>query len=70
MTTADRFGYGCLDDATVRKIRASLNDEIIPRHLRFLEEILLKSKTGWIANTEGTELLSPCREELIDDFLA
>ena len=68
MTAVDRFGYGCLDEATVRTIRGSLNDEVIPRHLRFLEDILLNSKTGWIANTEGTVLLFPCKQELLDAF--
>jgi glutathione S-transferase len=47
----ERFGYGCLDAATVTIVRASLNDEVIPRHLQFLEIIAGKSKTGWIANT-------------------
>ena len=34
--------------ATVRK---SLNDEVLPRHLGYLEALLLRSSSGWIADT-------------------
>jgi glutathione S-transferase len=47
----ERFGYGCLDTETITIVRKSLNDEVIPRHLQFLDNIAGKSKTGWIANT-------------------
>lgn len=48
----ERFGFACLGPSTVATIRASLNDEIIPRHLECLESLMMKSKTGWIANTK------------------
>jgi hypothetical protein len=38
--------------ATVQTIRAALNDEVLPRHLEFLESLMMKSKTGWIAGTK------------------
>lgn len=34
-------------------IRSSLNADVIPRHLQFLENIAASSKSGWIADTEG-----------------
>lgn len=36
----------------VRTIRQSLNDDVIPRHLRYLEDLLERSSTGWVAGTE------------------
>ena len=50
---SDRFGYGCLEESVVTAVRASLNDDVIPRHLQFLENIAARSKSGWIAGTEG-----------------
>lgn len=47
----ERFGFGCLDENTVAAVRKSLNDEILPRHLGFFENILKKSKSGWLAGT-------------------
>lgn len=52
----ERFGFGCLDDGTVSKVRKSLNDEVIPRHLGFFESILSRSTTGWLADTEGPSI--------------
>lgn len=34
-------------------MRAALNDEVLPRHLACLENIMSRSETGWIANTAG-----------------
>jgi glutathione S-transferase len=48
---AARMGFGCLDDATIAKVRKSLNDEVLPRHLGFFEELLKRSTTGWLCNT-------------------
>jgi len=48
----ERFGFGCLDDATVTQVRKSLNDEVLPRHLTFLERLLRESSTPYLANTE------------------
>jgi glutathione S-transferase len=33
------------------KVRQSLNDTVLPRHLGFLEKLLENSSSGWIANT-------------------
>ena len=48
----DRFGFGCLDETTVSNIRKDLNDNILPRHLNFFDNLLQQSKSGWIGNTE------------------
>lgn len=47
----DRFGFACLDEATVATVRAALNDEVLPRHLGFFERLLSESTTGWLADT-------------------
>ena len=52
----ERFGFACLGPSTVQTIRASLNEEIIPRHLEYLESVVMKSKTGWIANTKNPSI--------------
>ena len=49
----DRFGFDCLDDLTVAKVRAKLNDNILPKHLKFFQDLLSKSSTGWLADTEN-----------------
>ena len=49
----ERFGFGCLDDATIATVRKSLNDEVLPRHLGFFESLLSRSSTGWLADTPG-----------------
>lgn len=55
---AARFGFNILNEMPelVPKVRASLNDEVLPRHLSCLEKILSRSTTGWIANTEGPSI--------------
>ena len=45
------MGFSCLGPTTLSTIRASLNEDIFPKHLRMLENILENSSTGWIANT-------------------
>jgi len=47
----ERFGFGCLDDETVAKVRKSLNDDVLPRHLSYLERLISESGTSFIANT-------------------
>ena len=47
-----RFGYGHMSDEFRAEVRKNLNDEILPKHLRFLEALLADSKTGWLAGTE------------------
>lgn len=50
---AERMGFGCLDDATVAKVRESLNNSVLPRLLGTFESFLSVSKSGWLANTDG-----------------
>lgn len=38
------------------KVRKALNDDILPRHLGFLEKILTSSASGWLANTVGPSI--------------
>jgi glutathione S-transferase len=40
----------------VMTIRRALNDEVLPRHLQFLENFASASTTGWIAGTEGPSI--------------
>ena len=49
----DRFGFGCLDDSTVATVRADLNNVVLPRHLKFFQDLLSKSSTGWLADTQN-----------------
>ena len=57
-----RFGFaliepGSAEHATVRK---SLNDEILPKHLAFLDKVLKNSSTGWLADTPGPTVADFC----------
>eukprot|EP01127_Copromyxa_protea_P021069 TRINITY_DN714_c0_g1_i3.p1 TRINITY_DN714_c0_g1~~TRINITY_DN714_c0_g1_i3.p1 ORF type:complete len:183 (-),score=37.11 TRINITY_DN714_c0_g1_i3:60-608(-) len=47
-----RFGFGHLTEEDFNKVRASLLNEVVPRHLNFFVRLLEKSSTGWIAGTE------------------
>lgn len=53
---SERFGFGCLDDATVAAVREALNSEVLPRHLGFFEKLLEQSSSGWIAGTPGPSI--------------
>ena len=48
-----RFGFAVIAEKPdiITEVRKSLNDEVLPRHLKFLEMILERSATGWIAST-------------------
>jgi hypothetical protein len=48
-----RFGFGFLGENpdALRQVRASLNTEVLPRHLAALERIIAQSSTGWAAGT-------------------
>eukprot|EP01038_Epipyxis_sp_PR26KG_P007551 gene7551-10290_t len=48
----DCMGFESVDDSLNAKIRKSLNDDVLPRHLLELELIAKKSKSGWIAGGE------------------
>lgn len=45
----ERFGFGYMSPDDVKVVRQSLNDEVLPRHLTFLENLMRLSSTGWIA---------------------
>ena len=47
-----RFGFGFLSESPelVKTVRKSLNEEVLPRHLSFFENIIINSKTGWLSN--------------------
>lgn len=49
-----RFGFEAIGDYNgpiLQDIRKCLNDDIIPKHLQFFENLLSESTTGWLANT-------------------
>lgn len=48
---ADRFGYSLLTPENIVTIRTELNEKVLPSHLANLERLLMKSKTGYAANT-------------------
>lgn len=52
----ERFGFGSLDDAAIAKVRKDLQDEVLPRHLAFLEGLLAKSTSGWLASTADASI--------------
>lgn len=53
IATVARFGFGFLAEnpEALRQVRASLNTEVLPRHLASLEKIIARSPTGWAAGT-------------------
>ena len=50
---SSRFGFypDLVSEASLQKVIAAQNADIIPRHLEALDKILAKSKTGWLAST-------------------
>ena len=34
-------------------VRKAINDDVLPRHFAFLESLLAKSDSGWLAGTPG-----------------
>ena len=46
-----RFGFDLTDEYRAQ-VRAKLNDEVLPKHLSFLEKKLSASGTGWLAGTK------------------
>jgi len=62
-TYRERFGFGSLDDHTATKCREDVANEVLPRHLGFLEKILESyandggSVSGWLANTKGPSIV-------------
>ena len=51
---ARRFGFdfeGENQEGFRAAVRKLLNDEVLPRHLAFLEKLLTASSTGWLADT-------------------
>ena len=53
-----RYGFGFLTDNNdlLMTVRNDLNTNILPRHLSYLEKLMIKSKTGWIASTQGPSI--------------
>ena len=48
-----RFGFEFEGREDFRsQVRRALNDEVLPKHLTFLESLLTKSTTGWLAGTQ------------------
>ena len=47
----DRSALSHLDAAAVTASEAALNDEVLPRHLGYVEKLLTASTSGWIAGT-------------------
>lgn len=56
----DRMGFESLSDEAVVKVRAALNDRVLPRHLGYFERLLDNSATGWIAGTEEPSIADFC----------
>lgn len=52
----ERFGFGYMSPDDVKVVRQSLNDEVLPRHLSFLENLMGLSSTGWIAGGPGPSI--------------
>ena len=51
-----RFGFGFLTEDHVATVRKSLNDEILPEHLRNVEKLLEESTSGWVAGTPNPSI--------------
>uniref|UniRef100_A0A7S3ME59 Glutathione S-transferase n=1 Tax=Spumella elongata TaxID=89044 RepID=A0A7S3ME59_9STRA len=51
-----RFGFGFLTEDHVATVRKSLNDEILPEHLRNVEKLLEESTSGWVAGTANPSI--------------
>lgn len=53
---AARFGFGFLTEEHVATVRKALNDDVLPVHLRNLENLLEASPSGWIAGGTGPSI--------------
>ena len=53
-----RFGWGHVaeDPSSLEKAKASLTEEVLPRHLAAFERLAELSKSGWIAGTAGPSI--------------
>jgi prostaglandin-H2 D-isomerase / glutathione transferase len=56
----ERFGFQCIDSSAVGTIRSELNDNVIPKHLAFLERLLDKSSSGWITGSVHPTIADFC----------
>lgn len=54
----ERFGYGVLNDnkELLLTIRKSINDEVLPRHCQFFENLIIQGGTGWLAGGNGPSI--------------
>jgi len=57
---AARFGHGFLNEDKHKDLRDGVirdtNNEVIPRHMAFLEKQLKTNGSGWLAGTEGPSI--------------
>jgi hypothetical protein len=57
------------DNRKLGKIKENIGLDVIPRHLGYLERIMQKSSTGWIANTEGPSIADFMLHKFVEDEL-
>ncbi len=54
------MGFSCLDKDTILNVRYMLNDIVLPKHLGFLESMLEKSSSGWLAGGDKPSIADFC----------
>lgn len=54
------MGFGCLNEEIIRNVSGQLNDVILPKHLRFLENFLEQSSSGWLAGGANPSIADFC----------
>ena len=54
----ERFGFSpsFFTEEVAQELQKTINSEIIPRHFRSLEKILVEGGTGWMAGTNGPSI--------------
>jgi glutathione S-transferase len=48
---AGRIGFSCITEDQLPVIRQEINDVLLPKHLKYFENFLSCSTTGWLAST-------------------
>jgi glutathione S-transferase len=46
-----RIGFSCITEDQLPSIRKEVNDIILPKHLKYFENFLSRSTTGWLASS-------------------
>jgi glutathione S-transferase len=54
------MGFGSLHQDTISSVHHQLNGVIIPKHLRFIENFLEKSSSGWLAGGPNPSIADFC----------